>query len=64
MGCAGRPGQARRHDRLATAIVADLAFVLAERLDRRTQDVVELLEAAGTRLSVAALERFRGRAVE
>ncbi len=57
-------GRLARHDRLATAIVADLAFVLAERLDRRTQDVVELLEAAGTRLSVAALERFRGRAVE
>ena len=36
-----------RHERLATAIVADLAFVLAERLDRRTQDVVSLLESPG-----------------
>ena len=53
-----------RHERLATAIVADLAFVLAERLDRRTQDVVALLEAAGTRLPLSELERFRGRAVE
>lgn len=52
-----------RHERLATAIVADLAFVLAERLDRRTQDVVSLLGAAGTRLPVAELERFRSRAV-
>jgi CRP-like cAMP-binding protein len=53
-----------RHERLATAIVADMAFVLAERLDRRTQDVVSLLRAAGTRLPVAELERFRSRAVE
>jgi len=53
-----------RHERLATAIVADMAFVLAERLDRRTQDVVSLLEAAGTRLPVSELERFRSRAVE
>ena len=53
-----------RHERLATAIVADLAFVLAERLDRRTQDVVALLEAAGTRLPLSELERFRSRAVE
>ena len=52
------------HERLATAIVADMAFVLAERLDRRTQDVVSLLKAAGTRLPVAELERFRSRAVE
>ena len=53
-----------RHDRLATAIVADLAFVLAERLDRRTEDVVALLDAAGTRLPLSELERFRSRAVE
>lgn len=53
-----------RHERLATAIVADLAFVLAERLDRRTQDVVSLLKAAGTRLPVSELERFRSSAVE
>ena len=61
-----RDVQARleQHERLATAIVADLAFVLAERLDRRTQDVVSLLKAAGTRLPVAELERFRSRVVE
>ena len=53
-----------RHERLATAIVADLAFVLAERLDRRTQDVVSLLKTAGTRLPVSELERIRSRAVE
>ncbi len=57
-------GRLAEHERLATAIVADLAFVLAERLDRRTQDVVELLKAAGTRLPVAELERFRSSAVE
>jgi CRP-like cAMP-binding protein len=57
-------GRLARHERLATAIVADLAFVLAERLDRRTQDVVSLLEAAGTRLPVSELERLRSRAVE
>jgi CRP-like cAMP-binding protein len=53
-----------RHERLATAIVADIAFVLADRLDRRTQDVVSLLRVAGTRLPVSELERFRSRAVE
>jgi len=53
-----------RHERLATAIAADAAFVLAERLDRRTQDVVLLLRVAGSRLPVAELERFRSRAVE
>jgi CRP-like cAMP-binding protein len=53
-----------RHERLATAVVADMAFVLAERLDRRTQDVVSLLRAAGSRLPVSELERFRSRAVE
>jgi CRP-like cAMP-binding protein len=57
-------GRLARHERLATAIVADMAFVLAERLDRRTQDVVALLKAAGTRLPVSELERFRSRAVE
>ncbi len=57
-------GRLARHERLATAIVADLAFVLAERLDRRTQDVVSILEAAGTRLPVSELERFRSRAIE
>lgn len=57
-------GRLARHERLATAIVADLAFVLAERLDRRTQDVLSLLEAAGTRLPVSELERFRSRAIE
>ncbi len=41
-----------------------MAFVLAERLDQRTQDVVSLLKVAGTRLPVAELERFRGRAAE
>ena len=56
-------GRLARHERLATAIVADMAFVLAERLDRRTQDVVSLLRAAGTRLPVSELERFRSRAV-
>jgi CRP-like cAMP-binding protein len=53
-----------RHERLATAIVADMAFVLAERLDRRTQDLVSLLQATGTRLPVSELHRFRSRAVE
>jgi CRP-like cAMP-binding protein len=57
-------GRLARHERLATAIVADMAFVLAERLDQRTQDVVSLLKAAGTRLPVSELERFRSRAVE
>jgi CRP-like cAMP-binding protein len=52
------------HERLATAIAADLAFVLAERLERRTQDVVSLLKAAGTRLPVSEFERFRRSAVE
>lgn len=53
-----------RHERLATAIVADLAFVLAERLDRRTQDVVSLLRVAGTRLPVSELERLRSHTLE
>ena len=58
------PARLARHETLATAIVCDLAFVLAERLDRRTQDVVSLLEAAGTRLPVSELERYRRSAVE
>ena len=53
-----------RHERLATTIVADMAFVLAKRLDRRTQDVVSLLRVAGTRLPVSELERFRSRALQ
>ena len=57
-------GRLDRHERLATAIVADMAYVLADRLDRRTQDVASLLKVAGTRLPVAELERLRGRAVE
>lgn len=57
-------GRLARHERLATSIVADMAFVLAERLDRRTQDVVWLLKAAGTRLPVVELERFRSRTVQ
>jgi CRP-like cAMP-binding protein len=58
------PARLARHERLATAIVADMAFVLAERLERRTQDVVRLLDVAGTRLPVSELERFRSRALE
>ncbi len=53
-----------RHERLATAIVADLADVLADRLERRTQDVVELLDVVGRRLPLSDLERLRSRAVE
>jgi CRP-like cAMP-binding protein len=52
------------HERLATAIVADLAHVLAERLERRTRDVVELLDVAGRSLPLSDLERLRRRAVE
>ena len=57
-------GRLARHERLATSVVADMAFVLAERLDRRTQDVVSLLRAAGTRLPVSELERFRSRSAQ
>lgn len=57
-------GRLARHERLATAIAADLAHVLAARLDRRTQDVVALLDAAGTRLPVSELERLRSRMVQ
>ena len=53
-----------RHERLATAIVADVAHVLAERLGRTTNDLVSLLDAVGTRLPVSELERFRSRAVQ
>lgn len=52
------------HEPLATAVVADLASVLADRLERRTQDVVELLDVAGRRLPLSDLERLRRRAVE
>ncbi len=58
------PGRLARHERLATAIVADMASVLAVRLDRRTHDVVSLLDVAGSRLPVSELERFRARALE
>jgi CRP-like cAMP-binding protein len=57
-------GRVARHERLATAIVADLAPVLAARLDRRTQDVVALLDAVGTRLPISELERLRRRIVQ
>ena len=52
------------HERLATAIVADVAFVLAERLGRTTNDLLSVLDAVGTRLPVSELERFRSRAVQ
>ncbi len=58
------PGRLARHERLTTAVVADMASVLAVRLDRRTHDVVSLLDVAGSRLPVSELERFRSRAVE
>ena len=58
------PGRLARHERLATSIVADMASVLAVRLDRRTHDVVALLDVAGSRLPVSELERFRSRAAE
>jgi CRP-like cAMP-binding protein len=58
------PGRLARHERLATSIVADLAHVLAERLERRTHDVIALLDAAGTRLPVSELERLRGRILQ
>jgi CRP-like cAMP-binding protein len=58
------PARLARHERLATAVVADIAFVLAERLERRTQDVGTLLEVAGTRLPISELERFRSHAVQ
>lgn len=53
-----------RHERLATAIVADLAVVLAERLGRTTNDLLSVLDAVGTRLPVSELERFRSRVVQ
>lgn len=57
-------GRLDRHERLATSVVADMAFVLAERLDRRTHDLVQLLRAAGSRLPVSELERYRSRTVQ
>ena len=62
--CSTRRAAAPRAVPMRPAIVADMAFVLAERLNRRTQDVVSLLRAAGTRLPVSELERFRSRAVQ
>ena len=53
-----------QHERLATAILADVAFVLAERLGRTTNDLMSVLDAAGTRLPISELERFRSRAVQ
>ena len=53
-----------RHEPLATAIVADVASVLAERLGRTTNDLMSVLDAAGTRLPVSELERFRSRVVQ
>ena len=58
------PARLAAHERLATAIVAEVAHVLASRLERRTQDVVELLEVAGRRLPLSDLEHLRRRAVE
>jgi CRP-like cAMP-binding protein len=57
-------GRLARHERLATAIVADVAYVLAERLGRTTNDLLSVLDAAGTRLPVSELERFRSRVVQ
>jgi CRP-like cAMP-binding protein len=57
-------GRLARHERLATAILADMAYVLAAKLGRSTEDLVSLLDAAGTRLPVSELERFRSRAVQ
>jgi CRP-like cAMP-binding protein len=58
------PARLAAHERLATAVVADLAHVLADRLERRSHDVVELLDAVGRRLPLVDLERLRRRAVE
>jgi len=57
-------GRLDRHERLATAIVADVAKVLAERLGRTTNDLMSVLDAVGTRLPVSELERFRSRVVQ
>ncbi len=57
-------GRLDQHERLATAIVADVAYVLAERLGRTTHDLVSVLDAVGTRLPVSELERLRSRAVQ
>jgi CRP-like cAMP-binding protein len=53
-----------RHESLATAIVADVSFVLAERLGRTTNDLMSVLDAVGTRLPISELERFRSRVVQ
>lgn len=53
-----------RHEPLATAITADLAVVLSERLGRTTDDLMSVLDAVGTRLPVSELERFRSRVVQ
>jgi CRP-like cAMP-binding protein len=63
-GAADLQDRLARHERLATAIVADLAFVVAERLDRRTNDLMSVLDAVGTRLPVSELERLRSRVVQ
>lgn len=60
----GLPARLAASERLATAVVADIAHVLAARLERRTQDVVELLDVVGRRLPLTDLERLRSRAVE
>jgi CRP-like cAMP-binding protein len=60
-GAEDLPARLARHERLATAIVADIAPVLAERLGRTTSDLVSVLEAAGSRLPVSELERLRSR---
>jgi CRP-like cAMP-binding protein len=58
------PARLARHEHLATAILADMAFVLAAKLGRSTEDLVSVLAAVGTRLPVSELERFRSRAVQ
>ena len=57
-------GRLLAREPLATAIVADVARVLAERLGRTTNDLVSVLDAVGTRLPVSELERFRSRVVQ
>ena len=58
------PARLAAHERLATAVVADLSHVLAEPARAATQDVVELLDVVGRRLPLSDLERLRRRAVE
>ena len=57
-------GDGMRDDARSTAIAADLAHVLADRLERRTQDVAHLLDVAGRHLPLSELEPLRRRAVE